>query len=101
MAEPDQPPKPGPKRKRQLAAFLFLTLLVSYPLSAGPWCYAIGRGLIPLSARRTSYWFYRPAQIALNLIPARNGYTLADRWHDWQSQCFNLGERQRHARPPF
>lgn len=73
----DDQPKRARNRKRQLAGVLLVIRLVSYPVSAGPWAYAIGRGWVPMSVRRAGWWFFRPAQIVLSLVPTDDGYTLA------------------------
>lgn len=88
-------PKRRPNRKRQLAGVLLVTLCVSYPLSLGPWDYAIGRGWVSTWAKRASWWFYQPAAIALDLIPTEDGYTLAYHWMGWGLEWGERGERDR------
>jgi hypothetical protein len=84
-------------RKRQLAGPL-LVIFVSYPLSLGPWDYAIGRGWVPMWAKRASWWYFQPAAKVFNLIPTGDGYTVGYHWMGWGLKCGEYGERDREAR---
>jgi hypothetical protein len=88
-------PKRRPNRKRQLAGVL-LVWLICYPVSLGPYMYALGREWVPEWAHRVARLYYYPA--ALVLWSDRRGPAPVDSWRRWVIECANRGERDRQQR---
>lgn len=84
-------PKRRPNRKRQLAGVL-LVYLICYPLSLGPYSYALGRGWVPRWAAAIGGLYFYPALA----VPAPEGRrSLIHDWHNWVVDCLKSGMRDR------
>lgn len=86
----DQPHRPR-NRKRQIAGVL-LVWMIFYPLSYGPYQYALGRGWIPGWSHRIAYWHYYPAYA---VVRSRHGPGPVKEYGNWVIDCFTSGDRER------